>query len=106
MGLVQRLLRQQRMRLAMAEVSWRRTDELRNLVRVLELTAINLDTGMRIAEHRFRHGFHNPCLSRPRGSKEKQISHWTSGRIQSGHEHLIDFSYFLDCLVLADDLAA
>src|ERR1700756_417722 len=106
MTFVQCFLRQQRMGFAMAEVSWRRTDELGNLVRVLELTAINFDAGMRIAEHCFRHGFHYAGLSGPRGSEEKQISDGTSGRIQSSHEHLIDFTYFLDCLVLAGDLAA
>ena len=68
--LVERFLRQQRMRLTVAEVSRRRADELGNLVRVLELGAIDLDAGARIAKERLGHGFHNPRFARARRPQE------------------------------------
>ena len=44
--LVERFLREQRMGLAMAQVSRRRADQLGDLVRVLELGAVDLDAGV------------------------------------------------------------
>ena len=49
MKLIENLLAQQRMRLAMSQVSGRRTDELRNFMTVLEFRAINLDNRARIS---------------------------------------------------------
>ena len=51
------------MSLAMPEVSRRRTDQLCDLVGVLELGAVNLDAGVRIAEQGLRHGFHHASLA-------------------------------------------
>ena len=48
--LVERFLRQQRMRFAMSQISRRRTNQLGNLVRVLKLGAIDLDAGPRVPE--------------------------------------------------------
>ena len=59
MPLVQRLLREQRVRLAVAQVARRRADQLGNFMLVLKLGAINLDAGVGIAEQSFRHGLHH-----------------------------------------------
>ena len=73
----------------MAEVSRRRTDQFGNLMRVLELGAINLDAGARIPEQALRHSFHHAGFpSRwPRGTADFQqgvledsIPPGTSGR--------------------------
>ena len=104
--LVQRFLRQQRMGLAMAQVSRRRADQLGDFVRVLEFGAVDLDAGAGVAEERFGHGFDDPGFARAGGPEEQQIANRTSRRIQSRQKHLVDFDHFLDGLVLADDLAA
>jgi len=55
MPLVECFLREQRMGFAMSKVTRRRSDELGNLVRVLKLGAVDLDTRMWVAEQRLRH---------------------------------------------------
>ncbi len=46
---VERYLAEQRMRLAVTQISGRRSDQLGNLVAVLKLSAVNLDHGAGIA---------------------------------------------------------
>ena len=104
--LVQRFLGQQRMRLAVSQVSWRRADQLRDFVRVLKLGAIDLDAGAGVAEQGLGHGLDHPGLTRAGGPEEQQISNRTARRIQSRQKHLVDFDHFLDGLVLTDDSAA
>ena len=104
--LVQRFLRQQRMRLAMTQISRRRTDQLRNLMRVLKLGAIDLDAGMRVAEQRLRHGFHHARLPRARWPKKKQVAHRTPRGVQPRQKHLVNLGDLLDGLVLTYDAAA
>ena len=70
MPLVERLLSEQRMRLAMAEIAGRRADQFGNLVRVLKFGAVDLDAGARVAEQGLRHCFDHPGLSRAGGTKE------------------------------------
>src|SRR5581483_2314857 len=73
---------------------------------MLELRAINLDAGARVPEHRLRHGFHHAGLSRAGRTEKEKIAYRTSRRIQTGQEHLVNLHHLLNCLVLADDLAA
>ena len=60
---VEVLLREHRRGLAVAEVARRRADELRYLVRVLELGAVNLDDGVRVAEENFSRGLDDASLA-------------------------------------------
>ena len=70
MPLVKRLLSEQRMSLAMAEVAWRGDDQFGNFVRVLEFGAVDLDTGARVAEEGLRHCLNDSSFSRTGGTKE------------------------------------
>jgi len=73
---------------------------------VLELGAINLDTGAGVAEKRFRQGFDYAGLAGTGGAEEEQISDRAIGGVESGEKHLIDLDDFFDGGVLADDFAA
>ena len=50
MPLVERFLREQRMSLAVTEITGRRANQFGDFVRVLKLGTINFDTGARIAK--------------------------------------------------------
>src|SRR5262249_37792733 len=103
--LAKRLLCQQRMSLAMPQISWRRANQLGDLMRVLKLRAVDLDARARIAKQCLRHRLHYAGLARTRRSQEQQIGHRTSLRIQSRKKRLVDLRYLFDCLVLANDVA-
>ena len=90
----------------MSQISRRRSDQLRNLVRVLKLRAINLDAGPRVPKQRLGHGLHHPRLPRSRRPQEQQVPHRTSRRIQPRQKHLIDFDDLLDGRVLPHNAAA
>src|SRR5437763_12555346 len=60
---VEILLREHRGGLAVAEVARRRADEFGYLVRVLELGAVNLDDGVRVAEENFSRGLDDARLA-------------------------------------------
>src|SRR5258708_12464716 len=94
------------MRLPVSQVSRRRADQLGNLVRVLELRAIDLDARARVTEQRFSPRFHHPRLAGTGRSQKQEIAHWTAGRIQPSQKHLIDFRDLLDRLILPYDLPA
>ena len=93
------------MSLAVAQVSRRRADQLGDLVGMLELGAVDLDAGMRIAKQRLRHGFHYARLAGAGWPQKKEISNWPSWRVQSGEKHLVDFGYLFDGRVLAYNFA-
>src|SRR5262249_32262217 len=103
--LVQSFLREQGMGLAMAQVARRRTDQLGNLMAVLEFSTINLDDRPGIAKKRLRHRLHHARLARSCRTEKEQVPHRTPGSIQSSQKHLIDFNHFFDGRVLANDLA-
>src|ERR1039458_2734358 len=94
------------MSLAMSEISRRRTNQLRNLVRVLKLGAVDLDAGMGIAEQGLCHGFHHASLPRTGRSQKKQVAHRTPRRVQARQKNLVNLGNLFDGLILADDLAA
>src|SRR5208337_2901983 len=68
MPLAERLLRQQGMGFTMAQIARRRADQLCDLMRMLELSAVNLDAGARVAKQRLRHGLDDASLAGPRRS--------------------------------------
>ena len=94
------------MRFAMPKVSGRRTDQLCNLVAVLELRAVNLDNGARILQHRLSGGFHNASLAGSSRSKEEEVSNRTTWRGHSGQIHLIDVHDLLYGFILANNQSA
>src|SRR5467141_3541018 len=94
------------MRLPVSQVSRRRADQLGNLVRVLELGAIDLDAGPCVTEERLGHRFHHPRLAGAGRPQKQQIAHWTARRIQPGQKHLKDFRDLLDSLILPYNLPA
>src|SRR5579864_6022013 len=73
---------------------------------MLELGAVNLDAGPRIAEQSLRHGLYHSGLTRSCWSQEQQVSHRASRRIQSRQKHLVDLHNFLNRLLLTYDSAA
>jgi len=100
-----RLLRDQRVRLAVPQIPRGRADQLRDLMGVLELGAINLDYGARIAKQNFRRGFDDTGLARTGRSEKQQITHGPTGRVQAGTEHLIKIHDSLHRLVLPHNLS-
>ena len=76
--LVEHFLAEQGMRLAMPQISGRRTDQFRDLVAVLKLGAIDLDDGARIAHQALRSGFHQPRFAGTGRSQEQKISYRAS----------------------------
>src|SRR6266567_8838128 len=94
------------MRLAMSQISRRRANQLGNLVRMLELRAINLDARPRVPEQGLGHGFDHTRLARSRGPQEQQVSHRTSRRVQPSQKHLINFDDLFDGGVLPHNAAA
>src|ERR1700724_1821816 len=70
---------------------------------VLELSAVNLNDRPWIAKKRFGDGFHHARLARAGRPKKEKVSHGTPWGVQSREKHLINFYYFFDGRVLADD---
>src|SRR5438067_6181506 len=84
------------MGLAMSQVSGRRADQLCDLMRVLELCAVDLDAGASLAKKRLRKRLDHAGLPRAGGPKKQKVPYWAPGRIQSRQEHLIDLGDFFD----------
>src|SRR6266852_9395697 len=76
------------MSLAMAQIAWRRADQLGNFMRVLKLRAIHLDHRPGIPKEDLRGRFHDARLSRPGRPQKQQVPHRTTRRVQSGTENL------------------
>jgi len=93
-------------RFAMTEVARRRTDQLGDLMGVLEFGAVDLDAGAGVAEHGFRHSLNHASLAGTGRPQEQEVADGSSGWVEAGQKHLIYFRDLFDGLVLADDLAA
>src|SRR6202522_4435064 len=106
MILRQRFLRNERVRLAMAEVSRRRANQFRDFVRVLELGAVNLNNSARVTEQNLGGCFHDARLSGARRPQKKEVYHRASRRIHSGRENLIEVGDGADGFFLSDDACA
>src|SRR5271157_3704898 len=89
----------------MAQIAGRGADQLCDLMRMLELSAVDLDAGAWVAKQRFRHGLDDASLARPRGPQKEEVADRATGRIQSGQKHLINFGDVLDGQILSYDSA-
>src|SRR5437016_12465938 len=94
------------MGLARAEIAGRRTNQLGNLVRVLELRAIDLYDRASIPQKDLRGSFHNPRLSGAGWTEKQQVAYRAAGRIQSGTKHLKHANQGLNTPFLPNDLCS
>ncbi len=102
----ERFLRNQRMRLAVPQISRRRTNQFRDFVRVLELGAVHLDYRARIAKQHFGRGFHHPRLARAGWPQKQQVPHRTPRRIQPRAKDLVQVHNRLYRFILPHNLAS
>ena len=87
----------------MAQVARRATDELRDLVRVLKLRAIDLDDGVVVIEQHFGSRFDNARLART-GRPQKQHGADGAARVLHSREvNLIEAGDAAHGALLADD---
>src|SRR6266852_8873510 len=91
------------MSFAVAQIAGGRSDQLGNLVAVLELRAVDLDHGARVANQTLGHGLHQPGFSRAGGSEKKETPDGTRWAVHAREIGLIDVDDLLDGVVLADD---
>src|SRR5882757_7068478 len=91
------------MRLAMPQISRRRTDQLCDFMAVLKFRAIDLNHRARVLQQGLRGRFDNSRLARARGAKEQEVSDRAARRIHPGKMHLVDVDDLLDRLILPDD---
>src|SRR5262249_6579744 len=91
-------------RLPVPQVTWRRTNELGDLMRVLELGAVHLDDRARIPKQNLCGSLHNPCLPRPSRPQKQQVPHRPPRRVQPCTEHLIHVDQGLHALGLTHNL--
>jgi hypothetical protein len=102
----ERFLSNQRMRLAVPQISRRRTNQFRDFVGVLELGAVHFNYRARIAEQHFGRSFHHPRLARAGGTEEQQVPHRTPRRIQARAKDLIQVDNRLYRFILPHNLAS
>src|SRR5882762_4393229 len=94
------------MRFAMTQIAWGRANQLGNLVRVLELRAIDLYDRTSIPKKDLSGRFHNAGHSRTGRTEEQQIAHRSAGRVQSCTKHLEHVNKGLHALFLPYNLGA
>src|SRR5581483_3236646 len=87
----------------MAQVSRGRSDQLGNLVTVLELAAIHFNDRARVADQALGDGFHQPRLAGTRRSEKQQIRDRPSRMGHAREVLLINLNDLVDCVVLSDD---
>src|SRR6185436_10138228 len=87
----------------MAEIAWRRTDELGDFVRVLEFGAVNLHHRVRVAEQRLGGGLNHPRLTRSGRSQKEQRAERLTWRHQFRQIDLIDLRESKSSLILRHD---
>src|SRR5882724_6748610 len=100
----QRFLRDQRVRFTMAQISWRRTNQFGDFVRVLELRAVHFDYGSWVAKQNVSPGFNDASLTGTGRPEKQQVAYRPPGRIQSSAEHLIQVHQRLHAFFLTHDL--
>jgi len=101
--LIQRFLRQRSVRLTVAQISRRRPDQLRDLMTVLKLRAIDLDYGTRILKEGLGGCLYNAGFSGPRRPQEEKVSNRPAHRGQSRHVGLVSPHDLVNCIVLSND---
>ena len=70
---------------------------------VLELRAIDLDHRARCTQQRLRHGFNQPGLTGPRGTKEQEVPDRPARTRHPGQPGLVDAHDLIDGVILAND---
>src|ERR1700722_17491283 len=91
------------MRFPVPQVSWRRSNQLRNFVAVLKLCAVDLDHRARVLEQRLGGRFDNTGLAGSGWSQKQEVPDRAARRIHSGEMHLVNVDDLLDRLILSDD---
>src|SRR5215472_18442806 len=86
------------------QVSWRRTDELGNLMRVLVLRAIHFDDRARIPKQDLCGGLDQACLTRPGWAEKKKRACRAVWRVQARANNLIQLDQRCDACFLPNDL--
>src|ERR1700681_2187192 len=100
---IQRFLRQQSMRFAVSQVSRGRADQLRDLMAVLKLRAINLDYRSRILQQGFGGCLYDASLSGTCRPQEQEVSDRPAGRRQSRQVRLVSPHDLVNCFLLSND---
>ena len=95
--LVQHVLAERRMGLAVAQVAGRRADQLGDLVAVLELGAIDLHHRARIAHQAFRGGFHNARFPRSGWTEKQKTGHRFARRAHPRRPGLVRIHHLPNC---------
>ena len=90
---VEVLLREHRRSLAVTEISWRRTDQLRDFVRVLKLSAVDLHDAIRISEENFGGRFDDARLTGTRRTEEQHRADRPIHRIHPSEKNLIEAAH-------------
>src|SRR5437868_1992752 len=106
MPLIEGFLSEQRVGLAVSQVSRGRADQFSNLMRVLKLGAIHLDAGAGVAKQRLSHRFDNSRLTGARRPEKQEIANRAPGSVEAGEEHLVDLDHLFDGGILANDFSA
>src|ERR1051325_5146037 len=99
------LLRQHRRGLAVAQVSRRAADQLRYLVRVLKLCAVDLDDRVRVAEEHLCGGLYDARLTRAGWAQKEHRTDGTRRRVHARQKNLVKAAHAAHCALLSDDAA-
>ena len=97
------LLRQHRRSFAMAQVSRRRANQLRDFVRMLKLGAVDLHDRVRVAIKNFGGGFDHASFSGAGRSEKQHRADRPVGRIHARQKNLVQAAHAADCAFLTDD---
>src|SRR5258705_5481621 len=91
------------MSFAVSQVSRRRADQLRDLMAVLILRAIDLDCCPRILQQGFRGCLHEACLAGTRWPQEKKVCDRPANGGQPRKISLVSRHNLLNCILLSND---
>src|SRR6185436_613262 len=89
--------------LAMSKISWRRTDQLGDFVRMLKLGTIDLYHRVRIGEQNFRGGLDHASLAGTGWTKKQHGADRPVDRIHSGQKYLVKAGHAPQSSFLAND---
>src|SRR5882724_9078977 len=103
---VQVILHQQWRRFAMSKIARRRADKFGDLVRMLELGAINLDDCVAGAQKNFCSSLYYVAFTRTCRTKEQHCPYGFGRIIQSGLKYLVKRSQFANRTLRPDDPGA
>ena len=101
--LVDRFLGQKRRRFTMAQVAWRRSDQFRNFVAVLEFGAIDFDYCAGISDHRFGERLDESRFTRSRWTQKQKVADRAAGSVHSGQKSLINIYDLVNGIILSND---